>query len=277
MRSNKHVGAKFSDRLDMFFFDSDLMPLLVQVSPLALAVFCACTTPTEPQRFFWPLLFLLAFLSPLLPSTLLHCSLDCKSSSCSIRLSSLASSHLPLHVCCQENYLKVKPSLPAEEMKEGDMNVIERMAAAAESISNADLVNNNIRGLQQWSLLPFFGIHSFDPSFEAHPFGRTSVDLSVCWDLIKLPVATGMLATVRAGQYIRGNPPNFFTNEFWRRTGFTKVRWQICAAENTEDKTKHLPVGIFLCSVVLGRRCQDSRSSMLMGGLAGRHWGTCQQ
>lgn len=39
----------------------------------------------------------------------------------------------------QENYLKVKPALPPSEMKEGELHVIERMAEAAESISDAGL------------------------------------------------------------------------------------------------------------------------------------------
>jgi replication factor C subunit 1 len=89
LSDSKHRDASFRDRLDMFFFDTDLMPLFVQ-----------------------------------------------------------------------ENYVKVRVSLPKEESASkdrGDYNIMRRMAEAADNISQADLVNTQIRRTQNWSLLPVFG------------------------------------------------------------------------------------------------------------------------
>lgn len=58
------------------------------------------------------------------------------------------------------------------------------------AVPRSDFINNDIRKNQHWALLPCYGA----------------------------------LSTVRAGLPIRGNPPTFFSNEMWRRTGFTKVR-----------------------------------------------------
>jgi replication factor C subunit 1 len=88
---------------------------------------------------------------------------------------------MPLFV--QENYAKVRVSLPKEESyskERGDYNIIRRMAEAAENISQSDLVNNQIRKNQNWGLLPLYG----------------------------------NLSTISAGFPIRGNPPpSFFTKQ----------------------------------------------------------------
>jgi len=116
--NSKHAGSRFGERLDMFFFDSDLIPLLVQ-----------------------------------------------------------------------ENYVKVKVALPPAEMKQPDLNLMERMALAAESISDSDVVNNQIRKNQHWALMPCYGT----------------------------------LATVKAGLPVRGNPPQFFSNDAWRKMAFSRA------------------------------------------------------
>jgi len=65
---------------------------------------------------------------------------------------------MPLFV--QENYIKVRVSLPKEESyskERGDYNIIRRMSEAAECISQSDLVNNQIRAKQNWALFPTYG------------------------------------------------------------------------------------------------------------------------
>jgi hypothetical protein len=62
---------------------------------------------------------------------------------------------MPLFV--QENYVKVRVSLPRDESyskDRGDYNIIRRMAEAADCISEADTVNDRIRKSQHWGLLP---------------------------------------------------------------------------------------------------------------------------
>ena len=86
LSDSDHKDASFRDRLDMFFYDTDLMPLFVQ-----------------------------------------------------------------------ENYVKVRVSLPRDESyskDRGDYNIIRRMAEAADCISEADTVNDRIRKSQHWGLLP---------------------------------------------------------------------------------------------------------------------------
>lgn len=57
----------------------------------------------------------------------------------------------PLFV--QENYLKVKP-------KGGNLEVLERVANTADSISLGDIVDKKIRSNQAWSLLPTMAVFS---------------------------------------------------------------------------------------------------------------------
>ncbi|KAJ1476735.1 DNA polymerase III, clamp loader complex, gamma/delta/delta subunit, partial [Baffinella frigidus] len=88
LNSNLHTKATLNERMDMFFFDSDLMPLFVQ-----------------------------------------------------------------------ENYLKTRPTITDEEKRgDEDLAILERFAQASESISRGDLINNQIRARQRWSLLPAFGL-----------------------------------------------------------------------------------------------------------------------
>jgi len=65
---------------------------------------------------------------------------------------------MPLFV--QENYIKVRVSLPKKESysrERGDYNIIRRMSETAECISQSDLVNNHIRAKQNWALFPTYG------------------------------------------------------------------------------------------------------------------------
>ena len=106
----------------------------------------------------------------------------------------------------QENYLKTRTSLPPDEVeKNPEYHLMERMSRAAESISDSDLINSDIRKNQLWSLLPCYGQRCL--SFLSH-----------------LICPSGTLATVKAGFPIRGIPPAFYSNELWRKQSFTKVR-----------------------------------------------------
>ena len=66
---------------------------------------------------------------------------------------------VPLFV--QENYVKMsRVGMTKEEnysKERGEYNLIRRMAEAADNISEADVVNNQIRSKQNWGLLPFYG------------------------------------------------------------------------------------------------------------------------
>ena len=62
---------------------------------------------------------------------------------------------MPLFV--QENYIKVRVTLPKEESyskDRGDYHIMRRMAEAADTISESDVVGNKIRAKQEWGLLP---------------------------------------------------------------------------------------------------------------------------
>jgi replication factor C subunit 1 len=139
LNSSLHKGASLNDRMDMFFFDSDLMPLFVQ-----------------------------------------------------------------------ENYLKTRVTLTAEEAQgDQDLAQLQRFAAAAASISHGDVINNQIRARQRWSLLPSFGV----------------------------------AATVAAGFPVRGVPPGWQTNEPWRRVAFPRALGHM----STTNKKQRLLTDIARC------------------------------